>query len=636
MNRFVGKLSRWQVLPLLGVLALFVLVACTKEVVKEVPVIEIVTQEVIREVPVEKIVTVEKEVIRMVEVEKPVDVVREVVREVQVRGETIVVEKEVVKVVEVPGETIVVEKVVKVPGETIVVTKEVVKEVRVVVTPVPGSQAVFGLWSSPKAMNPWVGIDGYSRVVQDALFLGLVTLDKGAAPVAAAAESWDVSDDGLTYTFYLRKDGRWSDGKPVTAHDVVFTLTLNAEKALTSNWYAQHKAIKGYEDYHEGLADTVAGLKVINDYTVEITLERRDVVFLYALDQPPRILPKHILGDVAPDQLATDPFWYGPVTNGPFKFVKWKPDQFVEFERFDDYVLGSPRFEKYFIRIGTQDVLTAQLEKGEVDLNRVAPTEYDRISDLPGIQLIPSVSGVEQLLMVNTTQPYLADKRVRQAFAYAIDRPPMLKTLFGDTAVLSMSSITPGTWAFNPNLNPYDYDPVKAKALLEEVGWDFDRELVFRYPSGNKPREFSAPIIQQFLKEIGVKSKLAIADFPTLIERWQADDYDLLLVGHGPKYDPSLTGGRFTCNAGNSNIVNYCNPRVDELLELAGAITDQAQRRVYFLEYQEILNDELPHIALYLQTEAYGVRDSIQGLDPSSLAEERGFYWNIQRWNVVQ
>jgi len=185
MNRLVRKLSRWQVLPLLGVLALFVLVACTKEVVKEVPVEKVVIQEVIKEVPVEKIVEVEKEVVRTVEVEKVVTVEKEVLKEVEVPGKTIVVEveKEVVRTVEVPG-------------ETIVVTKEVVKEVQVVVTPVPGSQAVFGLWSSPKAMNPWIGVDGYSRVVQDALFLGLVTLDKGAAPVAAAAESWDVSTTG--------------------------------------------------------------------------------------------------------------------------------------------------------------------------------------------------------------------------------------------------------------------------------------------------------------------------------------------------------------------------------------------------------------------------------------------------------
>ena len=606
MNRSLMNLSLRQVLLLLGVVALVVLAACTRETVKEVPIEKIVTQEVVREVPVEKIVEVEKEVVKTVEVDRVVEVEKEVVREI------------------------------KVPGKTVVVEQEVVREVVVVATPEAATQAVFGLWSSPKAMNPWIGIDGYSRMVQDHLFLGLVTLDKAASPVPAAAESWEVSDDGLTYTFHLRRDGKWSDGLPVTAHDVVFTLTLNADPALTSNWYAKHSAIKGYEDYHEGRADTVAGLKVIDDYTVEITLERRDVVFLYALDQPPRILPSHVLRDIAPEELATDPFWYGPVTNGPFKFVSWKPDQFVEFERFDDYVLGRPGVQRYFIRIGTQDVLTAQLEKGEVDLNRVAPTEYDRIRDLPDIRLIPS-SGVEQIMIVQTEKPYLSDKRVRQAFAYAIDRPPMLQTLFGDTATLSMGSIAPGGWAFNENLNPYDHDPEKARQLLEDAGWDFDRELLLRYPSGNKPRELSAPIIQQYLKQVGVKSRLEIADFPTLIERWQEGDYDLLLVGHGANYDPATTGARFRCDAGASNIGRYCNARVDELLDMASVITDQAERRKFYVEYQDILNDELPHIALYLQTEAYGVRDHIQGLDPSSiLAEERGFYWNIHQWGAVQ
>ena len=261
---------------------------------------------------------------------------------------------------------------------------------------------IISQWSAPSGFNVLTAADQYAYQDIALIFASLTKLDDNLEPVPELASSWEVSDDGLTYTFHIDPNARWHDGEPVTAEDVAFTYHLVASPDIPASYYSRLTSIKGFEAFHAGEADTIAGLKVVDDLTIEFILSAPNAAFLSNLSKSisgtNEILPKHLLGDTLPADIPNSPFWSNPVGAGPYRFAQYEEGQFLELEAFDDYVLGAPKAQKLFVRIGTQDVLLAQLERGEVDFAQVPAPEFDRTSALPNVKVTeipfhPSISG---------------------------------------------------------------------------------------------------------------------------------------------------------------------------------------------------------------------------------------------------
>ncbi|TME94264.1 MAG: ABC transporter substrate-binding protein [Chloroflexi bacterium] len=271
------------------------------------------------------------------------------------------------------------------------------------------------------------------------------------------AERWEVSPDAKMYTFFLRKNVKWHDGQPFTGRDVVFTFSrdlLNPNQVKS-----RFEGIKGADDFKNAKTDKLAGIELVDDFTVRISLDDPDANFLVdQRDQRNVILPEHILSDVKPDQVLNSDFAVkSPIGTGPYKFVQYVTDQFAEFEAFPDYFKGKPKIDHMIMKRLDANVAEAQVESGEVDLVlRLNPIEYERLSKVASLNLFSVPSPGHTSLIFNLTQPRMQDKRVRQAIYYAIDRKGIIQALFNGRATLR-NGAPPGLDGYS-DLNPYDYD----------------------------------------------------------------------------------------------------------------------------------------------------------------------------------
>ena len=476
-----------------------------------------------------------------------------------------------------------------------------------------------GVWSGPQSFNPYITTDDYSALVFEYVYGQLIRFDENGVPVPYLAESFESSDDATEYTIHLREDAVWSDGTPVTAQDVEMSYRLHGNADVASIIAGNYAAIKGMEAYGSGEAESVEGLQIIDDKTIKFVLEEPNAPFINTLDY--FVLPSHILGDVPPAELETHPFFEAPtVSAGAYKFVDYEPDQFIEFEANENFFLGKPQIERLIFRIGAQDVLLAQLQTDELDFALVPPAEIERVRSMEDVSFVSVPGAGAQVVHFNLQKSYLQDKKFRQAVAYALPRADIVNPLyFGEATVVNSPNAI--GWAVPDDLNDYGYDPEQARALLEEIGWDSSQTLLLRYPTGNKPREMSAPLIQSALGEVGIEVELEVTDFATLLTDVKEGNYDLSLLGWGGSGDPDLLATILYDSANvppeGWNIMHYSNERVDELVREGRLTSDQGEREVIYQEMYRILNDELPVVFLWSENTLYAYNDRLIGFAPT-------------------
>ena len=428
------------------------------------------------------------------------------------------------------------------------------------------------------------------------------------------AERWEVSPDATVFTYFLRKNAKWHDGKPFTGRDVVFTFSRDL---INPNQIkSRFEGIKGADDYKAGKADKVAGIELVDDFTVRITLDKPDAGFLVdQRDQRNVILPEHLLSDVKPDQVLNSDFAVkSPVGTGPYKFVQYVTDQFVEFEANPDYFRGKPKIDKMIMKRLAANVTVAQVESGEVDLAlRLNPIEYERLSKVPTINLFSVPSPGHTSIIFNLTQPRVADKRVRQAMYYAIDRKGIIQAVFNGRATIR-NGAPPGLDGY-ADLNPYDYNPDKAKALLQEAGFDFSKPLRLSYDQTFPAFPQIWPIVQQQLKAVGIETTLIGEDSTAHINRSQKqlDTFDID-TGYGGSQGlgPSDSSIYYDCKSTERSL-GYANCEVDDLFVKARAVGDPKARDEVYHQIARILNEDASRLALWSPNDLHAASKKLGG-----------------------
>ena len=523
-------LASFAFLTLLGALA------CTreKEVVKEVPVEVVVEREVVREVQVPgQTIVVTEQVIKEVPVEVVVE--REVVKEVMVPGETVVVEREVVKEVMVPGETVVVEKEVVVVREVEVekiVEKEVVRVERVEVevekvveVEVPAMVEKVLRYRVPFQEVKWVPHSAVNEIVT---LIGNHTFSSLLQPdpirrryVPELAERWELSEDGMSTTYFLRKNAFFHDGEPVTAEDVRFTFLSRLHSETPNNGTGDLPIIiKGAKAYFDGEADDIPGIEIVDDYTVKITHEfptgdllSGDGLGTFGFD----ILPEHIVGKIPPADIDNHDFFKNVMLgSGPYKFVKHEVDQFVELVADPNYFLGKPRIDRILmITMPSNDAAQIALQRGEIDTTLagdgllseegMAAMLLDDRFDVYGI------SGTNSRgYAFNTKNPLVSDVRVRQAWFHALDREALIKASTKGGLGKINNTIMWQTEHNTPEMyTAYEYNPDKARQLLADAGWDSSVTVPVATPTfvvGNTAGEAQVAAEQQMLAAVGINT----------------------------------------------------------------------------------------------------------------------------------
>ena len=422
--------------------------------------------------------------------------------------------------------------------------------------------------------------------------------------VGDLAESWDISDDGLTYTFHLHEGIRWHDGESLTAEDIAWSYNTVTDTAAQSIWGQKLNDVVGFEAYKAGETDSLEGVTVIDDLTLEITLQRPSAFFPSVLPDV-SIWPKHILGEVPRGELRNHQFWVEQRTgSGPFKYAREVPGEFVEFARNDDYFKGKPYIERVLLVRGSRDAHITALEADEVDgpMGEMSPQEVEHLNSFPHL-FAGGAGGVSlpMFMAIKQTKPEL-NLPFRQALAHAIDRDAILEEIFKNQ-VMMIDSFIPGGPYMKPNLEHWNYDPALSRQLLEEANWDPDRELyIFYYYQSAWAHEMMTAI-QAYLADVGIKARIRFGDWSVDEQDWYLTDTADIEMGAqslfgSPDNFIQVSGCEYEYPAG-WNGTHYCSERVDELFNLAKTTTDEEMRKQHYYEAQDILNQDLPFVWLF-------------------------------------
>jgi peptide/nickel transport system substrate-binding protein len=501
-----------------------------------------------------------------------------------------------------------------------------------------GAKTVFiGQVNPPVTFNPLNAGDVASQYDQQPIFDSLLDMVEPLKFLPKLADSFELKGD-RTLVIKLNPKASWTDGEPVTAEDVAFTIELVANpntEVTVGTYIAPFAGLSPTGKLPEGQTQ-LSSLKVVDKKTLEITLEKRVDLNMIKEQFGVKllILPKHVLKNVDPAKLSQAPFFQNPsVTSGPFKFVRYAKDQYVEYAANPDYYRGAPKIQKLFIKIVPATNLAAQLRTGEIHFNSgvgiglIPNSDAEDLKGAEGLRWkLERKTGIQFAIFNVATIP---DVRVRQAIAYAIDRQTIISKLLKGNAESVDGPFTTLNPYFNAKLKPYAFDPAKARKLLADAGWKGDRVLRFVVPIGNKDREQSAAIIAQNLLDVGIKTEISKFDFPTIMQLGKKHDFDILLIGNNLLLEPDNTATLYA-STGSVNFSGYSNPAVDDLFEKGRAEPTFEKRKAIYDKLQEIWSNDLPQLTLYSDVEFLVVSKKLAVGEPRFF----GTFYDVNLWDL--
>ena len=466
------------------------------------------------------------------------------------------------------------------------------------------TMAIISTWNT---LNIYNTSGNYGHCVADQLFERMVSCTHDGEYLPRLADSWEMSEDHTSMTFHMNKNAKWHDGEPLTADDVVFTLKAVTSEKMDNYYRSKFVCLAGTDD--NGICASPDDLQVeaIDDYTVKVGLKtpKDEQTVLSTLCSFFYVLPQHILDTGDYSDINSSDFWTSPVGAGPFKYVKDIAGEQLEMTANEDYYLGCPDFKTFVIKVVPATSLTAGLLNGEIDVvgaGSIPLSDWGTIesSDNLVAKSIPSYAYQYMEFNLSDGNDTFQDAAVRIAFDKAIDKQLIVDQLMageGQVAVGPMPKYHP---YYNDALEGNSYDPNAAKSALEAANFDFNRTYRLIVPQGNQVREQSALIIQQNLKDIGIKVEIETYDFATLLEMMRNGDFDLGLLGGGSNIDPNESA--VIVKPGSAQ--NYSLLTDGKWYDLAAkgdSLVNFNERKEAFDAYQAALVEDQPYIWLYHQ-----------------------------------
>lgn len=500
--------------------------------------------------------------------------------------------------------------------------------------PAYGDALVSGSIGDVSGFLSAVTSDAASHAAASYVFNGLVRYDKDLKLEGELAESWEVSPDGKRIAFRLRKGVKWHDGAPFTSEDVLFTYRRMIDPNTPTAYAEDFKQVRR--------ATAPDPYRFIVEY---------DKPFAPALASwGMHVLPKHLLED-HPD-ISRSPPNKKPVGTGPFRFVEWKTGERTVFDANPDYFEGRPYLSRVVTRVIPDPATTfLELKSGGIDMMNLTPLQYSRQTDTAqfrgSFRKYRYLSFGYTYLGFRLSHPLFSDRRVRQAFAHAVNKKEIIDGVLFGLGEEATGPYKPGTWAYNPDVRRYPHDPGKAKALLAEAGWKDDdgdgvvekggRKFAFTVltNAGNESRAKTAAILQQNLAAVGVKMEIRTLEWSAFINEFvDKRKFDAVILGWNIPQDPDQFDIWSSTKTGPKelNFIGFASAEVDRLLEEGRRTFDLEQRKKAYFRIQEILADEQPYVFLYYPDALPVVHKRIRGIEPAPA----GISHNFIKWYVPQ
>ncbi len=504
----------------------------------------------------------------------------------------------------------------------------------------------IGSQVSPNTLDPLLATNTTENMIDRLLSDVLVSTDADGkrdvpmlASVVPSLENGGISRDGLTLTYHLRRNVRWSDGVPFTSKDVKFTwrAILNPNNNVISQ--------TGYS--------LVAAVDTPDPWTVIFHMKQRfspavDTLFAES-DSPYNVVPEHVLGKLR--DINNVPFNSAPVGTGPFMFKEWARGDHLTLVANPHYYLGAPKLKEIIIKfIADENTEVNGLRTHDLDWQfEASPDQYAQLRTLGDLRLVLQNRNEYERIQINTRHPPLDDVRVRRAVAYALDRERLVRDLTFGSATVADQDLPPFMWAHDDDVMRYPYDPMQAKALLAQAGWlpgpDGIRRKGGRRLSltlvtevSNVTRRLAVVQAQAMLRQVGiaVEPKLypgallfaALGDNGII----QSGRYDLAWNAWVAGIDPDQSSS-FLCDAqpphGN-NETRYCNPEMDAAQYTALENFDRPTRKAAYDRIERLLARDEPQIPIWWPHQIQPVNPDFRNFTPNPVTES----WNAYEWDI--
>jgi oligopeptide transport system substrate-binding protein len=465
------------------------------------------------------------------------------------------------------------------------------------------------------------------------IYSGLVSLDANLHLVADLAGSWDISTDGTVYTFHLRPNARFQDGRAVVAQDVIYSWERAAAPATNSDTVLTYLGdIVGVADMHSGKAQHISGLKALDDHTLQVTIDAAKPYFLFKLTMPVAFV-------LDQKNVASGPNWYRtPNGTGPYKLSRWDSFKLMVYDANPYYYLGAPTIPQIVVELNT-GVGIDMYESGEIDMTGVSSSDVARVLDPADplhADLVSGVSMCTNYVTFDVSKPPFDDVKVRQAFSMVFDRQKFIDVVDNGVGIPADGLYPPSLPGFNPNLKGLPYDPKQAQQLLAQSKYGGPQGLppiVFTSEGiGNTAGPDVAAMAQMWEQNLGVK---------ITIENLEPDKfYDLLNSGqHGQIFlggwcadypDPENFADVLFHTGAQQNLGNYSNPALDAILDQARGEPDVTKRIQLYQQAEQIIVQDAPALFISHDVTYMLVKPYVKGyvLTPIDIPIER--YLSLQ------
>jgi len=481
--------------------------------------------------------------------------------------------------------------------------------------------------SDPPSLDPIHITDTVSHAVASELYDGLVTFDRDLKVQPAIARRWVVSGDGRTYTFDLRSEVRFHNGRSVTAEDFRYSFErlLHPETQSERTWILEK--LQGAREFMAGKARRVTGIEILGPHKLQLTLERPFAPFLALLAYPAAsVVPREETARWG-RQFSTH-----PMGTGPFRFREWRHDDRVVLDANPDYFQGAPHLDRIVFRVIPDEMTRFQeFKAGNLEHTDIPTGLFQMVRNDPMLSRMlfsgPAL-GINAIQFNLERPPFRGNPKLRQAFNYIVDKEAVAAVILEKRVMPARSILPPGMVGHNRDLQGYPYNKAHARRLLAEAGHEGGKglpPLTLHYNTGLVNRKI-AEFVQGMLREIGVTVELRETDWPAYLNLVDRGDVQLFRLGWLADYpDPEnfLTVLFHSRNKGSKgNLSRYVNPRVDALLDRADGGLDPVERTRLYREAEKIIVEDAPWIFLHyystdvlIQLRVKGLREQISAMD---------------------
>lgn len=495
-----------------------------------------------------------------------------------------------------------------------------------------------GVTNTIGSINPLLLNGGeINKYATGLMFLPLMELDADLNFEGMLADSI-TTEDNKNFIVHIDDAATWSDGTPVTADDVVYTA-LRLASPVIGNTAMMYYVFEGVGDdgFVEEGAESIDGIQKVDDKTVQFTTKEEMPITTFENSYARYLLtlPKHVIEQYSEEELSTaDWFNHPDVVSGPFIVTDFDVDHYISYEANKDYWKGAPKIDKLNIKIVDGSQLYAGLQSGEIDITQqtmsdIPQEDYESVEALDNVDVVYGSPVTNQSVFIQTKN--VPDVKVRQAMLYAIDRQQILEELLNGHGEIVDGFLSSASPFYDDSLTPVSYDPEKAKALLEEAGWDGSQTIRFYVNSGDSTFVNAASIIAAEWAAVGIKAKIQTVDFATLMSVAGTEDYDVLAVQYtyapvDPYPDVAWLLG------GEGSWTGYSDDTLNEALTKSQLTSDPEETKELFSVVDKKVQEDVPMFSAYVISAQGAVSKRITGAAPSVY----GFFNDVQNWDVVE